>query len=219
MMRGLGERQGGWQFHPHAELRTSSDESAVYTCTGIIGPVPGTFDDASLMGPDFQLRPLIERDVDDVVAACQDELTQEWLPLPRPYTREVALGFITSIAPVQQATGGGLVRAIDIAGRVCGVIDLKHTDWRAQVTQIGYWVAPWARGEGLAGRASRLLSNWALDDQGMERVEIRVALGNVGSRRTALSAGFQSEGIARSAGFIHGGRVDLEVLSRIKADL
>ena len=90
--------------------------------------MPGTFDDTSLTGPDFALRPLIERDVDDVVAACQDELTQEWLPLPRPYTREVALDFITGIAPGQQATGDGLVRAIDIGGRVCGVIDLKHSD-------------------------------------------------------------------------------------------
>lgn len=137
--------------------------------------VPSTFSDVILTGNGFELRPQTERDADDVAAACRDELTQKWLPLPQPCTADVALDFITRLAPEQRTSGAGLVRAIDVDGRVSGVIDLKHTDWREQVAEIGYWVAPWARGNGLAGRASRVLSTWALEDGGMARLVIRAA--------------------------------------------
>jgi hypothetical protein len=33
------------------------------------------------------LRPFEAADVPAVAAACNDELVQRWLPLPRPYTR------------------------------------------------------------------------------------------------------------------------------------
>jgi RimJ/RimL family protein N-acetyltransferase len=172
-----------------------------------------------LPGDGLELRALGSDDIDDIACACQDELIQKWLPLPRPYTREAARAFVRDIAPHQHTAGHGIVRAIDVGGRLGGVIDLKKTDWAARVTEIGYWVAPWARGHCLAGRASRVLANWALTTQGMERVAIHAATENIASHRAALSAGFTREGIARAAGFTHDGRVDLVVFGKIKADL
>jgi RimJ/RimL family protein N-acetyltransferase len=177
------------------------------------------FADDVLEGNGFRLAPLDGRDIEDMTSGCRDECVQRWLPLPVPYTREVARAFIEETAPAMQAEGAGLVRRVEVAGRLCGVIDLKKTDWRSRVTEIGYWVAPWARGQGLAGRASRLLADWALTDQDMARAVIRTATGNVASQRAALSAGFTPEGVARSAGIVHSGRVDLAVFGKIASDL
>jgi RimJ/RimL family protein N-acetyltransferase len=154
-----------------------------------------------------------------VVAAASDPETQRWLPLPRPYSADDARWFIHTFAAEQQRSGDGLVRAVEVAGRLVGAIDLKKTDWRARTTEVGYWAAPWARGEGHTTRAVRLLATWALTDQGLERVELLAATGNEASSRVAAKAGFQREGVARNAGVLHEGRVDLTVWSLVPADL
>ena len=177
------------------------------------------FADEVLDGDGFRLSPLGLGDVEDVTSACRDEITQRWLPLPAPYTTDVARSFIEEIAPRMHTSGAGLVRRIEVAGRLCGVIDLKKTNWRVRETEIGYWVAPWARGRGLAGKASRLLADWALSDQGMARVVVHCATGNRASQKAAVSAGFVHEGVARSAGITHAGRVDLAVFSKVSSDL
>ncbi|WP_265447238.1 GNAT family N-acetyltransferase [Flexivirga meconopsidis] len=53
----------------------------------------------------------------------------------------------------------------------------------------------------------------------MERVEIRAATGNLGSQKAALAAGFQREGVLRSAGFVHAGRVDLVVFGKLRSEV
>ena len=62
-------------------------------------------------------------------------------------------------------------------------------------------------------------ASWALREQGFERVELRAATGNLASQRVAEKAGFVREGVARNAGHVTHGRVDLVVYSLTRADL
>jgi hypothetical protein len=105
-------------------------------------PMSRIFPDQHLATRRLLLRPYSVEDVDTVVSAAGDELTQRWLPLPQPYTREDAVHWCTVQAPEARTSGAGLVRAVTRDGRLVGSIDLKHTDWAAGVTEIGYWPRP-----------------------------------------------------------------------------
>ena len=176
-----------------------------------------TFPETTLASGDLILRPFSEVDTDDVAVACQDAETLRWLP--RPYTRASAEWFIATFGPTQRESGAGIVFAIESAGGLVGAIDLKHVNWASKVAEVGYWVAPWARGGGVASRATRVLSHWAISDHGFERVELFAATGNVASQRVAEKAGFVREGVARNAGYVHDGRVDLVLFSLVPDDL
>jgi len=63
------------------------------------------------------------------------------------------------------------------------------------------------------------VTRYALTEAGLHRVVIRVAPGNTASIRVAEKAGFIREGVARNAGAVHDGRVDLVVFSLIRPDL
>ena len=102
---------------------------------------------------------------------------------------------------------------------MAGGIDLKHTDWASRTTEIGYWLGPWARGRGVMREAVTQLASWALQEQRFDRVELRVATGNIPSRRVAEASGFVREGVLRNAGYVHAGRVDLIVYSLVPGDL
>src|SRR5665647_1787424 len=155
-----------------------------------------TFLETTLTAGDLTLRPLTESDADDVAEACQDPETLRWLPIPRPYTLANAEWFIGTFAPALRESGAGIVFAIQSAGRLAGVVDLKHVNWAYKVAEVGYWVAPWARGRGVASRATRALAEWAICDHGFVR-----------------------EGVARNAGYVHDGRVDLVLFSLVPDDL
>lgn len=172
------------------------------------------FDNVLLNGDGFRLRPVQLSDADAIVEGASDPQTLQWLPLPRPYLREHAVDWIRN-----HCAPPAFPRVIEVDGAFAGVIDLKKTDWRAGTTEIGYWLHPDFRGRGLMSEAVRLLGDWALGEQGMQRVEIRVATGNLASQRVARAAGYVEEGTLRNAGFLHVGRVDLIVFSRIRADL
>lgn len=159
-----------------------------------------------------------ESDLPWIVTACNDPVTQRWLPLPRPYSLDDARFFAFELAPHALGSGQGIERAIEVDGQFVGVIGLKSTDRRLRITEAGYWLGPWARGRGIMPRALSALTDWALDRQHMVRVEVRVAPDNLASQATARRSGFIHEGRLRRAGIVHDGRTDLELFSRLVDD-
>lgn len=171
-----------------------------------------------LTGDAITLRPLRDSDAPLIAIAGNDLETQKWLPLPTPYALDDAIHFINEIAVATLATGTGIVFAIEQSNTFVGCIDVKRAEWLNGDCEIGYWTMPEHRGRGFMPQALDLLSTWVLHEQGFARVEVRVAKENYSSQRVVEKAGFVREGIARQAGRVHTGRVDLIIYSRVSDD-
>jgi ribosomal-protein-alanine N-acetyltransferase len=84
---------------------------------------------------------------------------------------------------------------------------------------IGFWLLPEARGKGLATRAVRHVSRWALRELALVRLGLLTEPSNERSQRVAERSGFQREGVFRSYAEIDGRRVDYALFSLVPADL
>ncbi|ASW56336.1 GNAT family N-acetyltransferase [Plantactinospora sp. KBS50] len=170
--------------------------------------------------PRAHVRPLTGHDADAVAEVFGDKLTLRWLPLPQPGTVD-AVRWCTEAAQERRDSGSGdhygVVRRED--DRLVGCLWTKRTDWACRVTEVSYAIAPEARGFGLAAEAVDAAAIALILEHGFHRVEVRVAPGNTPARRVVEKAGFSYEGLLRNAGYVQGGRVDLEVWSFVAADL
>jgi len=162
---------------------------------------------------------LRESDAPSIAIAGDDAETQKWLPLPTPYTLDDAKRFIDEIAPATLKAGTGIVFAIEHENGFVGCIDVKRAEWLNGICEIGYWTMPEHRGRGFMSQALELLSKWVLLEQDFVRVEVRVAVENHASQRVAEKVGLIREGVARQAGRVHDGRVDLVIFSRVISDI
>jgi RimJ/RimL family protein N-acetyltransferase len=143
---------------------------------------------------DLVLRSWTMDDVPAIVAACNDPEIQRYLPMvPQPYREEDARAFVRGDVP----NIGQHQFAITQKGAVVGSIGLGVND-SSHSAAIGYWCAAEARGQGLTTRALRLLSRHALDELGVERLELITDPDNIASQRVAEKVGFQREGVLRS---------------------
>ena len=112
---------------------------------------------------------------------------------------------------------GFIVRAVEDDGFL-GFASMFRLDLPAREGEIGYAVAPEARGRGVAGRALELLTAWGFDELGLERLELRIAVANPASERVAARSGYLREGVLRSVHFKEGRRADIGIWSRLRDD-
>jgi RimJ/RimL family protein N-acetyltransferase len=151
-------------------------------------------DDVELTSERLVLRRWRRDDADRLYSVMQDGSMSRFLALPDPYSRAAALRWVSGLGDEGRADGSGLGAAVAEreTGRLVGSCALRLTG----DAEIGYWIAPDARGHGYAAEVTRRLSAWGFG-LGLRRVRLACDVRNLASARTALAAGFRFEGISR----------------------
>jgi RimJ/RimL family protein N-acetyltransferase len=148
----------------------------------------------------------------------RDPEVQQFTYVPSPWVE----GFEhTWLERYDQADGqrAGFAIVDETDGTFLGMAALVTLDLEGRQAEAGYIVAPQARGRGVASRALTLLTDWALRELGLERVELHITVENLPSIRVAEKCGFVREGVLRSVHLKQGLRSDVAVYSRLARDL
>ena len=168
---------------------------------------------------DIRLELLSEAHLADVAAMFADEDVLRYTRIPDPvppgwerdwlefYEEGRLAGTREAFAVVNSGGGSflGLALAFDI-------------DREGRQLELGYVVAPQARGRGVATRALELLTEWAFAEIDAQRIALWISAANEPSKRVAANAGYRYEGTLRSFHFKQGIRDDFEVWSRLPSD-
>jgi RimJ/RimL family protein N-acetyltransferase len=164
------------------------------------------------------LRPYRPEDEDAVLRACQDPEIQRWISaLPVPYTAAVAREWVRDIAPADRKERRAMPAVVEAGGGLVGSCGVHFVPGRLG-PEIGYWIAPWARGHGYAAEAARALTEWAIG-LGAPRVHLYADVRNAASQAAARRAGFTQEGVVRSClEYRDGTRGDAALFARLPAD-
>jgi len=165
------------------------------------------------------LRPWSETDLPAQLEAFNDPLFQrfsDWAPRTEAEAR-------ASLAEKEQARQRGeqidfaLVEPLDDTV-VLGGASLNNVSLEQGRAAIGYWLAPHARGRGVATHAVRLISRWAFEDLHVARLELTCGPDNRASQGVAERCGFTREGVLRSHLPFRGTRRDTVVFGLLPGE-
>ena len=183
-------------------------------------PSPLTWPDEPLTDAVVDLDRPTTDDVDRLVLGAGDPETARWIPVPHPYTEADAREFLALVEESAQE-GRMLTFALRRTGQapLCGSVGL-HLESRFGEGEIGFWIAPDARGEGLAWRGVRLVARYAVSALGCHRLELLTHPENTASQAVCERAGALREGVRR-AGILREdhGPFDAVVYSLLPEDL
>ena len=129
-------------------------------------------------------------DATAITEACQDPDIVRWTTIPTPYTARDATTFVDALVGPGWASDREYTWAIRRTGSTWleGIIG-----YRTARRDLGFWLAPSARGAGLMHDAVSLVLDWAFA-QGAPDVYWECYVGNTASASVARAAGFSYTG-------------------------
>ena len=129
------------------------------------------------------IREIAESDANWIFEACQDKEILFWTTVPRPYTLEHAQSFIRGEFPEYK-----IWVIEDKESKPVGIISIHSVD-DAGNAEIGYWVAPWGRGNGATKDAINLINDYAKNDLKIKFLQACISDLNIASQKVAENAG------------------------------
>lgn len=170
--------------------------------------------------PGLELRLLELRHAEELFQLTEKNRSslRQWLPWVDGTQEERDMVNFIEIAKKQYAANSGFHAGIWYAGRLVGVICFYRIDWIHLWAGIGYWLDEAHRGKGMMTKACRAMVDYAFRELGLNRVEIRAASGNRGSRAIPERLGFTQEGIVRETEWLYDHFVDQVIYGILAKD-
>ena len=129
------------------------------------------------------LRAINPADASWIYDACQDQEIQYWTTVPKPYLKEHAESFANG------KTKELKVWVIeDNQGKPVGLISIHEVDESGNA-EIGYWVAPWGRGQNAIVNAIGLVEEYAKTQENIKFIQATISDLNIASQTVAQRAG------------------------------
>jgi RimJ/RimL family protein N-acetyltransferase len=156
---------------------------------------PLVLPDPPLSAGAIRLRPWAEEDAPALAAAWSDPEVARWTGVPDPADEAAARRWIAG-TPQLRARGLSIDLVVEQAGAVVGEVGLVPRAPRGTgpaAYELGWWVGPAWRGEGLASAAVRRLADWALDPAGLGGHEVAAvcAVANPAAGAVARQGGLE----------------------------
>ncbi len=169
---------------------------------------------------EITLRQLMREDADIIFMAIdknRDHL-RTWLPFV-DMTKDVenTRSFIHSLGETV-CPKKDMVFRIDYRSEFAGLIGLKEIDTLNKKTEVGYWLTEQLQGKGLVIRSAKAIIRYAFEEIGMNRIQIKLAVGNEKSRQIPFRLKFHFEGLERAGELVNGKFLDLQVYSLLKKE-
>jgi len=130
----------------------------------------------------LRLRPWTPADAPALARAWADPETERWTAVPADRDEAAARRWIEG-GVARRASGRSLDLVVDLDGEVVGEVGLAGDE-------VGWWIAPGHRRQGLGTRAVRQFARWVLQMTTLEAVVARCHPDNPGSSGVAAAAGF-----------------------------
>jgi RimJ/RimL family protein N-acetyltransferase len=167
---------------------------------------------------ELRLEPMTEAHLEDVEQLLADPEVLRFTRLPDPAVPGYSVQWYGRYQAARQKGTAETFAAVAPDGQFLGVALAPHIDAEAREMELGYMVAPAARGRGVATEMLRQLTSWAFTEGQAMRASLLIDVVNVASQRVAVRAGYTLEGVLRSAYFKQGRRSDVQIWSRLPSD-
>lgn len=166
----------------------------------------------------IRLAPLAQRHLPALAEVIEDPAILANTRIPEP----VPPGFVeTWLERYEEGRRDGTRDAFAIEsedGSLLGLALAPRIERAARTVELGYLVAPAARGRGVATAALEQLTEWAFAELGAIRIELLISTHNEPSKRVAERCRYMLEGVLRSVHLKQEIRQDTEIWSRLRSD-
>lgn len=173
-----------------------------------------------VIDPATALRVLREADAPELFALTDAHRAQlrRWLPwVDLVQNEEDSRSFIATVA-AQHKEGRGPTFGVLREGALVGVIGYLPLDRVNRCGEIGYWLAPPARGRGTMTECCRFAVRYGFLTLDLNRIQIAAGTENRASRAIPERLGFKFEGILRGRENLYGTFIDHAMYSQLRSE-